>query len=211
MDTKLSKFFKVIIQSQTYLSIFYLLFSSVLGVFYFIFLVIGISLGLGLVITLLGVPILLGTLLLWRAFAGFERQLTKNMLNIDISFVPIEQPQGIWKKIQTYLSDSFTWKSLAYLFIKFPLGIISFVVLVTLLSVSLGLIATPILYHLNEIGILQGTFCIISGTNNFCLTNSYFTAIIAGTIGIFLLFVFLHAFNGLARISGLLAKSMLEN
>jgi len=212
MDTKSSKFFKVITQSQTYLSIFYLLFSSVLGIFYFIFLVIGISLGLGLMITLLGAPILFGTLLLWRVFAGFERQLIKNMLSIDISFVPIEQPQGTWKKVQTYLSDSFTWKSLAYLFIKFPLGIISFVVLVTLLSVSLGLIATPMLYHLNEIGILQGTFCIItSGTNNFCLTDSYFTTIIAGAIGIFLLFVFLHALNGLARISGLLAKSMLEN
>ena len=209
MVTKLSNFFKVIIQSQTYLNIFYLLLSFVLGIFYFVFLITGLSLGLGLIITLIGVPILFGTLLLWRVFAGFERQLTASVLGINISFVPIKESEGIWEKIKVYLNDSFTWKSLAYLFIKFPLGIISFVVLVTLLSFALGLIATPILYYLAEIEILPGTFCIIS--SGVCLINSYFTSVIVGVIGVFLLFIFLHALNGLARISGLLAKSMLEN
>ena len=190
------------------MNMFYLLLSFPLGIFYFVFLVTGLSLGLGLAITLFGIPILFGTLLLWRVFANFERQLTKIMLGIDIPSVPIKQSEGIWEKIQTCLSDSFTWKSLAYLFIKFPLGIISFVVLVTLPSVSLSLIATPILYYLTEIGILQGTFCIVP--SNICFINSYFTAIIVAIIGIFLLFIFLHALNGLSRISGLLAKSMLE-
>jgi len=208
MNTKLSNFFKVIIQSQTYLNIFYLLLSFVLGIFYFVFLVTGLSLGLGLIITLIGIPILFGTLLLWRVLAGFERQLTISILGIDIPFVSIKESEGIWEKVKAYLNDSFTWKSLVYLFIKFPLGIISFVVLVTLLSVALGLIATPILYHLIEIGILHRAFCITS--SGICFINSYFTSIIVGIFGVFLLFIFLHALNGLAHISGLLAKSMLE-
>lgn len=209
MNAKLSNFFKVITQSRTYLNMFYLLFSFPLGIFYFVFLVTGLSLGLGLVITLIGAPILFGTLLLWRVFAGFERQLATIILGINISFVPIKQSKRIWEKIQAYLNDSFTWKSLIYLFIKFPLGIISFVVLVTLLSVALSLIATPILYYLSEIGILQGAFCITS--SNICFISSYFTAVIAMVIGVFLLFIFLNVLNGLARISGLLTKSMLEN
>jgi hypothetical protein len=209
MNTKLSNFFKVIIQGQTYLNMFYLLLSFVLGSFYFIILVTGLSLGLGLIITLIGAPILFGTLLLWRVFAGFERQLTINMLGIDISSVPIKESKGIWGKIKVYLNDLFTWKSLGYLFIKFPLGIISFVVLVTLLSVALSLIAVPILYHLTEIGVFPGSFCITS--SNICFINSYFESIIVGVFGVFLLFIFLHALNGLARISGLLAKSMLKN
>jgi len=189
---------------------FYLLLSFLLGIFYFVFLVTGLSLGLGLIITWLGIPILLGTLLLWRVLAGFERQLVTSILGIDISFVPIRESKGIWEKIKAYLNDPFTWKSLVYLFIKFPLGIISFVVLVTSLSFALGLIAAPILYYLTEIGILHGTFCIIT-SSNICLINSYFTSIIVGVIGVFLLFIFLHILNGLARISGLLTKSILEN
>ncbi len=209
MNTQLFNFFKVIGQDRTYLQMLYLLLSFPLGIFYFTFLVTGISLGLGLFITLLGAPVLLGTLLLWRVFAGFERQLVKIMLGIDISFTPIKPLPGLWVKIKAYLSDAFTWKSLAYLFIKFPLGIISFVVLVTLLSIALAFIATPIMYYITELGILEGIFCI--SPINICLVNSYFTAIIWAIIGVFLLFIFLHALNGLARISGMLAKSMLEN
>lgn len=208
MKSKSSNFFKVITQSQTYRNLSYLLFSFPLGIFYFVFLVTGLSLGLGLIITLFGIPILFGTLLLCRVFASFERQQAKIILGIDIPHAAIKQPKGIWKKIQAYLNDSFTWKSMAYLFIKFPLGIISFVVLVTLLSVSLGLIATPLFYYLTETGILQGTFCIAQ--TNICFIDNYFTSIIWAIIGAFLLFIFLHALNGLARISGLLAKSMLE-
>ncbi|MFC1810372.1 sensor domain-containing protein, partial [Patescibacteria group bacterium] len=116
--------------------------------------------------------------------------------------------KGFWNWIKAYLKDSFTWKSLGYLFIKFPLGIISFTVLVTLLSVSISLIGTPVIYYLSDIGIIQGTFCF--GPNNICFLNSYFAAIIIGIVGVFSLFVTMHALNGLAHISGLLAKSMLE-
>ncbi len=209
MKPKSFNFFKVITQGQTYLNLFYLLLSFPLGVFYFVFLVTGLSLGVGLIITLLGIPILFGTLLLGRVFANFEQQQTKIILGINITHATTEQVRGIWKKLQAYLNDSFTWKSLVYLFIKFPLGIISFVLLVTFLSVALSLIATPIIYHLIETGAIQGILC--DGPSFVCsLMDSYFDVIIVGIIGIFLLFVFLHALNGLAYISGLLTKAMLE-
>lgn len=209
MDTELSKFFKVIIQSRTYLSLFYLLLSFFLGTAYFTFLVTAISLGFGLSITLIGIPILFITLLLWRVLAILERQLVISFLGIDISTTPLKQSEGFWGKIITYLKDPFTWKSLVYLFIKFPLGIFSFVAVVTLLSIAASLIATPILYHLAKIGILQMDYCL--WMNDVCLVNSYFSAITSGVVGILLLFIFLHALNGLAHISGLLTKAFLEN
>ena len=48
-------------------------------------------------------------------------------------------------------------------------------------------------------------------TSDICLINSYFASIAVGIIGVFLLLIFLHALNGLARVYGLLAKSILEN
>ena len=78
-------FFTVIIQRQTYLNLLYLLFSFPLGIFYFVILTSGISLGLGMLITLFGIPILFGILLLWRVFAKFEIILTTTLLDIKIS------------------------------------------------------------------------------------------------------------------------------
>lgn len=79
------------------------------------------------------------------------------MLGVDIASDAKHFPEGTWYKVKFYLTDSFSWRAAAYLFIKFTFGIISFVFLATLLSLSLGLIATPIFYHLTEIEIIQST------------------------------------------------------
>ncbi len=95
----MKNFFKVITEGKTYLSMFYLLLSFPLGIIYFVFIVTGLSLGLGLAITLLGIPILFLTLLLWRVFAKFEIILAESMLNIKIHSVPLKSAKGFWKWI----------------------------------------------------------------------------------------------------------------
>ena len=49
----------VAVDPRSYVNIFYLLLSFPLGLFYFVFLVTGISLGVGLTIIWVGIPILL--------------------------------------------------------------------------------------------------------------------------------------------------------
>lgn len=183
------------------MNILYLLLSFPLGTFYFVFLITGLSLGLGFSITLFGIPILFATILLLREFAKLERHLTKIMLGVDIASDAKQVPEGTWYKVKFYLTDSFSWRALAYLFIKFPFGIISFVFLATLLSLSLGLIATPIFYHLTEIEIIQSTIFNI---------NCYFVQVIFPIIGVFLLFISFHTLNLLSYNFGLFAKHMLE-
>lgn len=201
-----SSFFKVIAQTRTYLSIFYLLLAFPLGIFYFVFLVTGLSLGAGLIITLFGIPVLLTTLFLWRMFAFFEIQLAKIVLDIDIQPTPMKQSKGLWGKLQPYLVDPFTWKSLVYLFLKFPLGIASFIILIVAISVSFAFIATPFIFHLQNIGAISGNFEV----GQFSFMRSYWFTITTGIAGLLLLFVSLHIFNGLALVYGLLAKFMLE-
>ena len=200
-------FFKPIIKPRTYINMLYLLLSFPLGIFYFVFIVTGLSLGLGLIITLIGIPILFGMVLLWRALGNFERYLTSAMLNVKINYKPIKLKKKLLEKVKAYLLDTYTIKSLVYLLLRFPLGIFFFVILVTLLSVSLSFMAVPILYHFAKLGIIQMTLCT---PNNICFLNSYFLAFIYGILGILMLFTSLHAFNGLAHISSLLAKFMLE-
>ncbi len=213
MEKKRGGFFRVIADSQTYLNMLYLLVSFPLGIIYFTVLVTGLSLGFGLIITWFGIPILLGMMFLWRAFAMFERKAAINILNIDIPFKTKKEKKKkkeenkFWNRLKKNFKDDYTWRSLGYLLVKFPLGIFSFVVLVTLISVALSFIVTPLFYYFDQAGLLAMNFCI---NNSFCFINSYFGAAIYSILGILLLFAFLHVLNGLTRVSGLFAKVMLE-
>jgi len=206
-------FFSAIINSQSYLNLIYLLISFPLGLIYFVFLVTGLSLGFGLFITWIGIPILLGVMFVWLGFAHFERKLTGSMLDIEIICNPekLTNKKNLWEKLKYRFKDSYTWKSFAYLLIKFPLGLLSFIVLVTFISITLGLIATPFIFHLAESEIIPwvvtGTYC---QEGNWCYLNNYPIAILLGLFGIFMIFISLAIFNGLTKVYGILAQSMLS-
>ena len=57
-DNLMSNVFNVVKRPQTYVNVFYLLLSFPLGIAYFVFLVTGLSVGFGLVVIWVGVPIL---------------------------------------------------------------------------------------------------------------------------------------------------------
>ncbi len=125
--TDFERFFGVVVKEQSYLNLIYLLLAFPLGLFYFVFLVTGLSLGFGLLIIWIGIPILLLMLVAWWGLTAFERQLAILLLHVDISPMSLESAkgQGIWERLKAHLSNPITWKGLVYLFAKFPLGILS--------------------------------------------------------------------------------------
>ena len=102
-----------------------------LGVAYVTILAVGLSAGTGLAVILVGLVLLLATLFAVRAMAALERTLARNLLRITIH-PPIEGGIDItWRqRIQLWLRDPVTWKSLVYLRSKLPMGIVSFTALV---------------------------------------------------------------------------------
>ena len=158
---------------QALLITLYLLLSFPLGLFYFIYLVCGISIGISTLIIWIGVPITLLTVIGWRYLAAFERGLAIDWLHVAIRPMsyPHQMPKTWLQRLREGLTDSMTWKSLAYLFIKFPLGIFSFVLTICMfaLSISIALVTfivtltiTPFLYlgllcarGLDEIAIIE--------------------------------------------------------
>jgi len=140
-----------IFQGRTYRHLVYLALALPLGLMYFIFLVTGISVGFGLVIVWVGIPILLGMVLAWRGIGTFERGLHRMFLDVDIP-EPTTTLLGegrLWDRIKALLADSATWRTLAWVFIRFPAGIFTFVVLVTLLSMGLAMVVAPLTFPLD--------------------------------------------------------------
>ena len=94
---------------------------------------VGLSLGLGLIIIWVGIPILLVVAGAWWLFGAFERVQAQYLLGADVALPPRswETVNGVWAKLKAHFGNGATWKDLVYLFAKLPLGIVSFTLLVT--------------------------------------------------------------------------------
>ena len=85
-----------------------------------------------------------------------------------------------------------------YLFLKFPLGVVSFVIVVVLVAVTGSLLGAPFYYRVDdgiELGIWQ--------------VDALWEALILTLIGIPAAFISLQLMNGTAFLSGRLARVML--
>ncbi len=80
-DGVLGAVFGVFIRPQTYLNLVYLYLAFPLGIAYFVFIVVGLSLGFGLIITLFGAPLLVLTVVASWLISSFERELANRLLN----------------------------------------------------------------------------------------------------------------------------------
>jgi hypothetical protein len=196
-------FLDVIAKPQTWRNVGYLLLAFPLGIFYFVFLVTGLSLGFGLLITLLGVPILVGVLAAAYGMGEFERTTTNLLLDQDTPPAHrLEVPGGLWPKVKALVGSSETWKRVLYLFVVFPFGIFSFV-LVTVTASIFALIITPFVYERSWW--MDG----FDWLDNIWKIDTLNEAIIVAVVAVLVGFLLLHVINGVARVWGEFAKAML--
>ena len=134
-----------IIDPRTYGRIVYLLLALPLGVVEFTLLVTAISFGFGTAITLIGIPVLIGTVWAWRWLAELERGLFARLVGVEIPSPYRPDPVGArwWRRVAARLADPATWKDLAFLLLQFPLGIVSFTVATTVLGVGFAALFAP--------------------------------------------------------------------
>jgi len=141
-QTRRESKFRVLWEKQTYLNLLYLLVSFPLGLFYFVFLLLGLFSSLSNTTTaVLGIFILLLVIFVWWRLARFERNLAMRWLHVEISPMAPSHKAGLSRseRFRAHLTNAVTWKSLAYLFLKFPLGTISFFIIVNMFILTLGL------------------------------------------------------------------------
>jgi|GEM_PF-271754 len=197
-------FFGVIAQRQTWLNVAYLALSFPLGLLYFLFLVTGTALGLGLAILWVGIPILLIVMGAWWAFAAFERGLSRLLLGVDCgpSPRPWEQERGLLSRLRAHVTDPSTWRSLGFVLIKFPLGIVSFALLVAVGGLFDVLVLAPTI----ELSAQSDAAFSLLGWE----IDTWWETLPLIPLGVLVLFVGLHAVNLLAALWRLLAEALLS-
>jgi len=144
---KLSSFVHPLIEGRTYVESSDLVLDLVFGVVWFTVFTTAIATGLGLLILLIGPPIITATFFLARAGAWFERRRVRLFLGTAIE-EPVRRPRqghGILQWLVAPLRDRTTWKELLYLWLVQPtLSILNFTATLVAWTVPLWAITLPI-------------------------------------------------------------------
>ena len=201
-ENLLVRFLTAPVQVRTYTNLFYLALAFPLGLFYFIFLLTGLALGFGLTIVWIGLPILAVVLAASWGLAALERRLAMLLLGAE---VPPMTPQtshpttGFWNIVQEFLGNPVTWKGLGFLFLKFPLGIFSFVLTLTLLVIPLAFLMAPVAWGFDD----------VYYNIPFWNVDTFGETLILAALGFMGLIVSLNILNGLGMVWRELAEAML--
>ena len=124
------------------------------GIIYFVLAVAGLSLSAGFSVLIIGVPFFLMFMAVCRVVSLAEGGLIEAMTGVRMPRRPVYQGTalGFWARIGEMLKDPRTWTTIAYFILMLPIGILYFVIAVAGLSVSLSLIALPIVVVLAQAG-----------------------------------------------------------
>lgn len=193
-------FFGVMTWRQSYLNIVYLILGFPLGLAYFVLYVSGGALGIGLLIVTVGAAILLLLILAAQWLGVFERLLAVHLLGVPIApgHTPWNEGESLGRYLKDVLRNRTTWTGLLYLLLKFPLGLASWIVTIVALSITLGLIAAPIV---DGFGGNVTLWWWTPATREELLLVSLF--------GLALVVPVIHLLNGLAWLWGRFARIML--
>ena len=234
------RFFGAPLRKQTYLNLVYLALAFPLGLLYFVFVTTGLSVSLALSILLVGVPLFVGVLAVTSLLATFERLLARYLLGVDVpasvegdtgdddsgTGSPTERVRGY---VVSIVTDLGTWTALLYLASKLAMGVVSFVAIVTSLSVGGSLLLTPTYYDYANVTVgwtfaepttvtpglklLFGEY-LVGYSFSFQLTSWEVTtlpeAYAASALGVVVLLLSMHLLNALAWLFGAYAEVMLS-
>ena len=136
--------FRAVSAKRTWLETAYLLVDLPVGIVGFTVVVTGLSLGLGMLITLIGIPILTVTLLACRAGARGELYRAR-MLGLELQPPPpIDASGSFLRKLVRPLADAAGWRAAAYFVLMLPVGIVTFTIAVTWWATALGALTLPV-------------------------------------------------------------------
>jgi hypothetical protein len=200
-------FMGILQEPRAYTSLLYLLFSMITGIFYFTWIVTGLSISLGLIVLVIGFPMLVLMLGSVRLLALGEGRLVEALLDVRMPRHPPFLPKGKdWMERIGYLfKDAYTWTGLIYLLLQMPLGIVYFTIMVTAISVSGGLLSVPAISWIfgNQAAIHIDCWPYWQQHHPIWLVG------IIGLVGVLGLVGSLHLALGLGRLHGSLAKALL--
>lgn len=184
-------------------ALLYMLLSLATGIFYFTWTVTGLSLTLGSMVLIIGLPLFVLFVGASRVLALVEGRIVEVMLGQRMPRRPLYQQRDLplLKRIKHMLVDRRTWSAFVYFLLMLPLGIAYFTFAVTGLSVAFGLIFAPLAALLGQPHWVQ--------VGNLEVAAHAWMWPLLVLAGVAVLVLLMHLARGIGQLHARLAKAML--
>ncbi|MGB0134533.1 sensor domain-containing protein, partial [Dokdonella sp.] len=150
----LARFFGVAVDPRAYAALFYMVLAMATGIFYFTWVVTGLSLSAGFAILIIGIPFTILFFATVRALAFVEGKIVEAMLGVRMPRRPqaVTTEGSIWQRIGAMFTDPRTWSTLFYMLVMLPLGIVYFCIVTVGTSIGVGMIVGPFVHLFSDEG-----------------------------------------------------------
>ena len=207
------RFFGVAADPRTYGALFYMVLALATGIFYFTWVVAGVSLSAGLSVLIIGLPFIVLFFGSVRVLSLVEGRIVEAMLGARMPRRPPYPAQGqpLMKRIGAMFTDARTWTTMLYMLLMLPLGIVYFTVAVVLVSTAVGFIGAPIAWALDVTALsdLYVGHRVMADWGLGVHEAGWGDALAICGVGVLLLFGTLHLARGLGRMHGQVARHLL--
>jgi uncharacterized membrane protein len=204
-ESMLVHFFAIYADPRAWGALLFMLIAFVTGIVYFTWAVTGLSLSVSLSIFIFGLPFLFFFLHSVRGLALLEGRLVEALLGVRMPRRLQFSSQNVkWmERLKMLITDKNNWKMLFYMFCQLPFGTLYFVLIVTLVSLSLSFMVSPII----EGFIRQGVVGVIIGDVRYFPPPYLYPLLVI--FGFLLLTTSMHLFKWIGQLHGKYAKIFL--
>ncbi|HOX70222.1 MAG TPA: sensor domain-containing protein [Dokdonella sp.] len=202
----IAKFFGVAVDPRAYAAMFYMVLAMATGIFYFTWVVTGLSLSAGFAILIIGIPFIVLFFATVRALSFVEGKIVEAMLGVRMPRRPlyVDREKSIWQRIGAMFTDPRSWSTLFYMVLMLPLGILYFCIVTVGMALALGFIVAPFLHVFG-----YGDGIVMRDGSEVLWSAPVWAMPLVFVGGVLLLFAMLHIARGIGHLHGQLAKHLL--
>ncbi|MEU2554778.1 sensor domain-containing protein [Streptomyces sp. NPDC013313] len=170
-----------------------------------------VSLGAGLLITFLGVPVLAAGLVGCRGFGVLERTRARALLRVEVADPePLRTAKpGAFGWMGAVLKSGASWRHLLYALVQFPWAVFSFVVAVTFWTAGWSLLTYPLWFWVFPMYAGQGGLQLYGDAHHSVYLDNSFEIGVTALAGLLFTLATPWVVRGLTTVDGLLVRGLL--
>ncbi|SER53481.1 Signal transduction histidine kinase [Streptomyces sp. yr375] len=190
----------------------YVLLGLPIGVVLFCFAVTMLSLGAGLLVTFLGIPVLAAGLAACRGFGALERARARGLLGLEVADpepLRVRAGGGPMAWMGAVLKSGTSWRNVLYAVLQFPWAVFSFCVAVTVWSFGWSMLTYPLWFWVFPMYGGQGGLQLYGDQHHSVYLDNPFEIAVTALVGLLITLATPWIVRALTTVDRLLVRGLL--
>ncbi|MFG2882178.1 sensor histidine kinase [Streptomyces sp. NPDC048297] len=199
------------LEARAWRELGYVLLSLPISIVLFTWTVTTVSLGAGMLVTFVGIPVLAAGLAGCRGFGALERARARGLLHLEVADPEPLRPtrSGVFAWMGAVLKSGSSWRHLLYALLQFPWAVFSFCVAVTFWTTGWTLLTYPLWFWVFPMYAGQGGIQLYGDGHHSVYLDNPFEITVTALVGLLFTLATPWIVRALTTVDGLLVRGLL--